>query len=69
MISLVRGLENGLKDQCLMNSFHVDEGRGTRLRVYRDPRTILEGDIVVAALRSVVRSTYTYREAEEVGRG
>jgi hypothetical protein len=52
-----------------MNSFHVDEGRGIRLRVYRDPRTILEGDIVVAALRSTVRSTHTYREAEEVGRG
>jgi hypothetical protein len=69
MISLVRGLENGLEKQCLMDSFRVDEGGGIRLRVYRDPRTILEGDIVVAALRGIVRSTCTYREAEGVGQG
>jgi hypothetical protein len=69
MVGLVRGFENGLKDQRLMNSLRVDEGRGIRFRIHRDPRAILEGDIVIAALRSIARSTDTPREAEAVGRG
>jgi hypothetical protein len=69
MVSLVRGFDNGLKDQRLMNSFHIDEGRGTRARIHRYPRAILEGDIVVAALRRIVESTDTFREAEAVGSG
>jgi hypothetical protein len=44
---------------------HVDEGRGIRVRIHRDPRAVLEGDIVIAVRSGIVESTDTFREPRD----
>ena len=65
MIGLVRGFNDGLNDQCMVNSFHVDEGRGIRIQIHRDPRAVLKGGIAIVARSGIVESTDTFGEQRD----
>jgi hypothetical protein len=65
MVGLVRSADYGLENQCLVDSFKVDEGRSIGLGIYRDPLATKEsGEITIAHSRAV-EATDTVEERRD----